>query len=752
MKAEAQYLAALERRNGDIASFHDAIRILADPFDEDPDLTIAGGLYQDWFGADSLHSVLWVVLEFYASSRIASTTFKRQRMSGVPLKSRRWTGLEKFLEPMFGGGGAWETKTRRWITMTDILDRYERTNLWLLCPPWASAETLAANPWEADVGVISGDPMIIGVGGQEQPADEVDIAAKEQRSIGPLVSWLKGYRDGEVHSYAAYRSHNSVGGETRHFAAFGSSATLVAITQMSEFGVRFRNVFEQAIEKQVQAGRKEGARSLIDVLGLKESPFNTYTAEGEVMEQHRVNLSGLRDLTAAATKLQPFVVFGDRGAGKTSLRFALTADVQSVNSDLLIVQFDDVGVIARGTPVPELSLSNYLSALGYEVCVAVLTRLADDDRTLDHFDSIHRKLAEVLVERFYLSRDWAARALDDERISKVVSASKWIKTVRWMRARKKDGLGLLGRIVNKAVSIRFGEETAIDDELVRILDREDQGWIASDNAVRILEKLVAVARGAGYAKGISVFVDRLDEQSSTTASPAMAARVIQPILTEQNVLTVDGLGWGFFLWSKCRSSLVLKGARFDRCLQYSIHWTPEHLVELIECRLRAFRLEEASELSLADLFTDPEYAMEAMAEFIEMTSYSPRELLHLFSRLLRTHDEMPDSGKRIKTKTVQRAMNYYAWDVVYNMGVDGDQALFNELRQVAESDGIDLGGGAVDIGAETVARVLRIDSSLAEKKLERMVDVGFISRSLAGNTYRVGNPCVRRVIVQGVGR
>ena len=101
-----------------------------------------------------------------------------------------------------------------------------------------------------------------------------------------------------------------------------------------------------------------------------------------------------------------------------------------------------------------------------------------------------------------------------------------------------------------------------------------------------LEMVVSIIKTMGF-DSVYILVDKVDEIEYTMNNAAAAFELLRPLLTDLDILQMNGLGIKFFLWNEILP-FYQKNARPDRIAQYQLDWNPADLKKILQLRLQAY--------------------------------------------------------------------------------------------------------------------------------------------------------------------
>ena len=408
--------------------------------------------------------------------------------------------------------------------------------------------------------------------------------------------------------------------------------------------------------------------------GFKNNPFD-YTLDADrdpYLEKSFIQNIGLRT-SLSFDQLSPFVVFGTKGSGKTSIRTDLQRFLAAHKEKIITLSYTDFNDLLSeknkgqkiipsssifSQPVVQLNhtitLSDHLDNIlrlgieelykGYlcntEFCEKV--RIRD---TLKDFKEQKRRLI-LLMALYYMPTDI---------IKKTDGILKVMKMLRY----KRQGYlltGLKRKRLTAEICLKINGIPAIADNINQTISMTGTGLYESgdipsnaDQRFTLLNYLIELIRLLGLS-GIYLLVDRVDEHNSIRGDSVQMHDLINPLLSDQ-LLQVNGLGMLLFLPYELQD--LRKNYRSDRIKTVCpLEWSPVELKKLIEKRMSLFA---DHEITLSDLFAENQ---EGHEQFIT-NLVTPRNAFMFLEHLIKEHCKMVDNQKQIQSKTFYAAMRKF---------------------------------------------------------------------------------------------
>jgi len=277
-------------------------------------------------------------------------------------------------------------------------------------------------------------------------------------------------------------------------------------------------------------------KTLVQSLGLRSNPFEHYTAETEpFIASYAVRPPYLQAISDRVKGLSTFILFGDRGAGKSATRITVYNEIwgqatQDSNNDKapFVVNQTDFSSIQEAFRKDRLTERDIVNLVGFTVVEQILVWLSSLDEEerniyIEELNDEERILSIALIRGFYLVIAENDRAVSTRETLRLLNSAWTTKSVIWASKR----WDALSKIVSAAVGLlsRKTLDNSVDVSLpVEALLRSLTG--DAPNAPRAaLSKLVEFVKSFGFS-GVSVLIDKVDETPATANSAELTTKLI----------------------------------------------------------------------------------------------------------------------------------------------------------------------------------------------------------------------------------
>ena len=484
-------------------------------------------------------------------------------------------------------------------------------------------------------------------------------------------------------------------------------------------------------------------KSLVDTLKLSANPFEHYTAETEPnITDYAVRPPYLQAISDRARSLKTFILFGDRGAGKSATRITVYNEIWGIGAERhkngaklpFVVNMTDYSAVLpafTNNNLTDIDLVGIAAFAIVEQVLVWLSSLEEEERQVfvEGLDETERTLIVALLQGFYLSVPPMDREISTADALRLLNSAWTTKSTIWI-SRRWDALS---KIVANLIGVLSRKE--IDSSLdisapVEALLKSLTG--GSPNAPRaILVKLAEFVKCFGYS-GVVVLVDKVDETPQTSNSAEATARLIYPLLSHTHLLEVPDFSWIIFLWSNVQNHFEDKyHARLDKLAHARITWNRQSLKEMVDVRISFF---SRGKKTFSDLFQSGIDADNVFSELVAISVSSPRELIKLMDTIFREHDARGSSAPDLlDSVSVDVGQDKYA---LHNIG---SWFPAKPLQQVLRL-------GKIAFVNRDVQMVFKISDQGARVKIKNWEDAGLVQQSGTAPSELGGKPAYRFVV------
>jgi hypothetical protein len=482
--------------------------------------------------------------------------------------------------------------------------------------------------------------------------------------------------------------------------------------------------------------------TIVERLELRGNPFEHYTAETEPdIEKYAIRPPYLQAISARVASASSFILFGDRGSGKSATRITVYGEAWSQTAEggsrPFVVNFSEFSALQAPLKAGTLSEFGIVASVAFatiEQLLAWMASLEESDRSvyLEGLNSSERTLIYALLQAFYFNVPELDREVTTGEALKLLNTAWTTQSGIWIGKR----WDALARIVSATVAAlaRKNLDASVDIEKAAeslLLSLKGE----SANVPRaVLGKLVELVSIFGFS-GVVALVDKVDETPNTANSAEATTRLVHPLLSHVQLLEVPNFAWVMFLWGKVKDHFNSEKypVRLDKLAHADISWKPENLREMVEARIRFF---SDGTHEFKSLFSEGVNVVDTFDSIARIAINSPRELIKLMDTIIREHDLRGDEvAGLLDDSTVAAGQDKYVTETIG--GVYQDKFLQQLLRL-----------GLVTFVNKDVQSAFKISDQAARSKIQKWQDNGLVRQSgtQAPTSELGGQPAYRFVV------
>ncbi|MDY4376918.1 hypothetical protein SOV92_03495 [Pectobacterium brasiliense] len=484
--------------------------------------------------------------------------------------------------------------------------------------------------------------------------------------------------------------------------------------------------------------------SIVKKFSLKSNPFEHYTAENEPdISLYTVRQPYLSSIIDRVRKLNSFILFGQRGAGKSATRLTVFKEYYSEDEKKpFIVNFTDFTELLDKHKKRKLTERDIIYLVAFNIIEQMLgwISLLDEvkrKKIISQLDKKQRELVFALLKGFYLSKSEGERELTTQSTLKLLDSAWFQKSQVWTSQRWENISKIISSAIN-ALSKKTLDDESIDiskpaEELLKSLTGE------SPSAPRVLvSRLVDFSQAFGFS-GVCVLIDKLDETTVTTNSSESTAELIFPLLSNIQLLEITNFSWIAFVWDAVQDHF--NGAhkiRLDKIAHANISWDDSELKEMLDKRMSFF---SEGKMKFDDILDINGNKDDATNQLISISVKSPRELIKLCDIIFREHDANNFDGG-INEESLNSGIDKYCIETI---GTWYETDVLQQIYRLGKSTFVNKDVQALfkisDQGARNRIRAWE-DMRIIKKKGTTPSDAGGKPVTL----YEVADPRVVRII------
>jgi hypothetical protein len=335
--------------------------------------------------------------------------------------------------------------------------------------------------------------------------------------------------------------------------------------------------------------------SLLSGLNIEANPFEHYVAETEPdIAEYAVKPPYFEAIDARAKNTSSYILFGDRGAGKSATRLTVFKELWAAKAKgqkvPLAVNFVDFSIAVSGKKLSSADEKTLIAEVAFVVIESLLvwlSSLEEDDRAVyqNGMNADELTLCYELLRDHYLSRPDSKREKSSREAMLLFNQAFVAKSKLWAERR----WGAITNILSKTLDAIIAQKTGIKEtgaDLSALMQKETNREFDS---VLLLRKLVELASVFDFA-GIVLLIDKVDETEATTNSADQTAALVHPLLARVQLMEIEGFSWIFFLWSRVKAlfEATQYAVRLDKIGFATAFWDDDFFVQMLNRRMQYY--------------------------------------------------------------------------------------------------------------------------------------------------------------------
>lgn len=424
---------------------------------------------------------------------------------------------------------------------------------------------------------------------------------------------------------------------------------------------------------------------LLAGLGITSNPFEHYVAETEPdIAEYAVKPPYFEAIDARAKNTSSYILFGDRGAGKSATRLTVFKELWAAKAKghkvPLAVNFVDFSVAVSGKRLNDVSENVLIGEVAFVVIESLLvwlSSLEDEERGVYQgtMNAEESSLCYELLRDHYVSRP-AAKREKSSREAMLLFNQAFVATSKlWVERR----WGSITSILAKTLDAFLADKTGIKDTAKDVSELVKRDENISFDSVLLLRKLIDLVQIFGFT-GVVLLIDKVDETEATNNSADQTAALVHPLLARVQLLEIAGFSWIFFLWSRIKGlfEATQYPVRLDKIGHATVTWDDTFFVQMLNRRMEYY---SKNKYDFPGLFASGTNMPKVYKELITVSMRSPRELVRLVDVIIREHDIHNSSDTEtvpISPQSMQAGLDKYVTDTI--SAVYGERLLAQIFR------------------------------------------------------------------------
>lgn len=388
--------------------------------------------------------------------------------------------------------------------------------------------------------------------------------------------------------------------------------------------------------------------------GLKDYPFNVYTAENESQYANEIFVHPLNydAIKSSYDSNRSIVIRGNRGTGKTALlNDLLTNNNPETCIQCVIDDYSDLAINPQNSEYYHLIITNLVTSLFY--------RLFEDRKRMKQLNKEDKVFLSYLLSEYTsaITKNDLTRKIESIQLSGVVRFFK--KYSNLFRVVINYGLNAGLNIINDVIRNYFGslppvQESQIREIIPKLSFETDTEFNKAKASYNLLLRICAVIRKLGYTKTV-VFFDKFDEDSRMENDAETISQFITPLMTDNKLLENSSIQVIISVW-EVAFSRILDQFRSQKHHCPLLSWPVPKLKDALNKRLQVFSEGEIDDFSKL-LASDVDEA--TVNEVFTLCNGNPRDLWHIFDHIFQAQYGLNPQYDKLTKKAVEDGLKNF---------------------------------------------------------------------------------------------
>lgn len=381
--------------------------------------------------------------------------------------------------------------------------------------------------------------------------------------------------------------------------------------------------------------------------GLKDYPFNVYTAENESQFANDIFVHPLNydAIKSSYDSNRSIIVRGNRGTGKTALLNDLLVNTdREVCIYCVIDDYSDMSLSPKNSEYYLLIITNLVTTLFY--------RLFDDTKRIRKLSKEDKVFLSSLLSEYTspITKNELVRKIESIQLSGISRFCK--KYANIIRVVINYGVNAGLNVVNDVIRNYFSplppvQESQIRDIIPKLDFAAETEFYNAKTSYNMLIRICAVIKKLGYDK-IVVFFDKFDEDGRMENNAERISEFITPLMTDNKLLENSNIQIVVSVW-ETPFSRILDQFRSQKHHCPLLSWPLQKLKHALNKRLQVFsdnKITDYSQLLASDVNES------VVAEIFTLCNGNPRDLWHIFDHIFQAQYTLDSRCNKLTKQAV----------------------------------------------------------------------------------------------------
>lgn len=388
-------------------------------------------------------------------------------------------------------------------------------------------------------------------------------------------------------------------------------------------------------------------------IGFEKYPFSTFTTEKEkdVFSQIFVKPSNYDTILNNYLQGNSIILSGDRGTGKTAIIKNFQHKIKEKDSIIISIEdFTDLDTNFDSKSFYKFLIKKFASQL--------ISNLASFPNRVRLLNSDDKLLLSYLIK--HVVPQISKKAIKDK-IEKI--QLPWYKRLykigeRFFRGAANYTVTVGSHILDDYISKHLTgipplpDTTNIKDYFPEIPINFDDEFENQEHNFDFLTTIVNISKKLKFDKNIIIF-DKIDEDQRFDNDAELISEFIVKILTDNRLLANEDIQFIFSLWVT-PYNFIKSRIRTQKHYCPVLNWSKQDLETALNQRLKVYS--SGKIIDYRSLFSD-EVTSEEIDNIFSIANSNPRDLWHIFDKLLNKQFQLKKSISKIQNKTIPKALS-----------------------------------------------------------------------------------------------
>lgn len=388
--------------------------------------------------------------------------------------------------------------------------------------------------------------------------------------------------------------------------------------------------------------------------GLKDYPFNVYTAENESQYANEIFVHPLNydAIKSSYDSNRSIVIRGNRGTGKTALLNDLLTNTDPKTCiQCVIDDYSDLDINPQNSEYYHLIITNLVTKLFY--------RLFDDKKRLNNLNKEDKLFLSYLLSEFtsVITKNELTRKIESIQLSGFAKFIK--KNVNFFRVIFNYGINAGLNILNDVIRNYYGalppvQATQIREIIPKLSFETDTEFNKERVSYNMLLRICTVIGKLGYTK-IVVFFDKFDEDNRMENNAETISQFITPLITDNKLLENPSIQIIVSVW-EVAFSRILDQFRSQKHHCPLLSWPVPKLKDALNKRLHVFSDGGVDDFSK---LLDSDVDEATVNEVFTLCNGNPRDLWHIFDHIFQSQYGLDPQYDKLAKRAVDDGLKRF---------------------------------------------------------------------------------------------